>query len=106
MWLSKPELAIPAGIRHAFPLYTKPAHLAWDREALRGLVSVTTDRGPMKYWLWTIGRLDDSRCECGSAQSAVHLLRCPMVGDGNGRKMEEAERDPEGCWEVMRFLRR
>jgi len=71
-----------------------------------GLVYVTTDRGPLKHWLWAIGRAGDSRCECGTTQNAVHLLRCPLVGDGRGRTLEEAGQDPEWCREVVRHLRR
>jgi len=44
-WMSQPEIATPAGIQQAFPLYSRPAHPKWDREALWGLVYIT-DRGP------------------------------------------------------------
>jgi len=37
--------------------------------------------------------------------SAVHLLQCPLVGDGSGRTLEQAEQDSEWCWEAARFLR-
>jgi len=39
-WMSQPEIATPAGIRQVFPLYTRPAHLNRDREALWGLVYI------------------------------------------------------------------
>jgi len=64
------------------PLYTKSAHLKRDQEALRGLTWIKADRGPLKRWLWVIGRAEDDKCECGVAQSAAHLLECPLVGDG------------------------
>jgi len=62
-WLAQPEIATPAGVRHAFALFTKLAHLKWDREALRGLVYPTDGRPrPLKHahWLWTIERAEDS----------------------------------------------
>jgi len=36
----------------------------------------------------------------GVAQNSVHLFGCPLVGDGRGRAMEEAVRDPEWCREM------
>ena len=63
-WIPQPEIATPAGIKQAFSIYTKSAHLKWDREALRGLPYITTDHGP----------LVDDKCECVIAQNAVHLL--------------------------------
>jgi len=43
-WIPQPEIATPAGIRQVFPLYTRPAHVKWDREALRSLVSLRHHR--------------------------------------------------------------
>jgi len=97
VWIPGPEIATPAGIRQAFAMYTRPIHLKWDREALRGLTSITTDRGPLKRWLQTIGRAEEDACECRVAQNAVYLLGCPLVGDGRGRAMGEARWDPEWC---------
>jgi len=57
-WIPESEIATPAGIHQAFPLYARPAHLQWDREALQGLTYVSIDRGPMKNWLWVIGRAE------------------------------------------------
>ena len=51
--------------------------------------------GPIKRWLWVIGRAEDDKCECGVADNAVHLFRCPLVGDWKGRVVEEASWDPE-----------
>lgn len=84
----------------------KPAHLKWDREALRGLTYITTDRSPLKRWLWVIGRAGDGKCDCSIAQNAVHMMGCLLVGDGKDRTLEEARRDPEWCREVARLLRR
>jgi len=35
--MQEAEIATPAGIHQAYPIYSKPAHMTWDREALRGL---------------------------------------------------------------------
>jgi len=35
------------------------------------------------------------------AQNAAHLLRCPLVGDGKGRSLEEARQGPEWCSGVL-----
>jgi len=102
----EPEVSIPAGIRQAFPLHTRPSDLKWDREALRDLTYIATDRGPLRRWLWVIGRAEDDKYECGIAQNTAHLLRRPLVRDGKGRSLEEARQDPELCREVARFLRR
>lgn len=78
-----------AGIRQDIPIHQKPRHLGWTRKAVKGLVYVATDRGPLRRWLKIIGRRDDDLCECGEVQNAVHLRRFQMVGDGKGRSMEE-----------------
>lgn len=104
-WLPEPEIATPAGIRQAFTMYTRPTHLKWDRGALRGLISIIMDKGPSKRWLWIIGRAEEGVCGCGIAQNAAYRLRCPLVGDGRRRTMEEAWQDPDWCREVAVFLR-
>jgi len=88
-------------------LSTRPAHVKWDREALRGLVYANTGRGIQKHWLWTTGRAEDSRYRRGIAQNAVHLLCYPLVGDWRRRVhvLEEVERDPEWYREVVGHLR-
>ena len=83
----------PAGIRQDHPIHTRPKHLEWSRKQVRGLTFIATDREPMKRWLAVIGRADESRCECGEIQNAVHLRRCERVGDGKGRSMEECFTD-------------
>ncbi|KAF8429992.1 hypothetical protein EV426DRAFT_708102 [Tirmania nivea] len=41
---------------------------------------------------------DESRlCEEGVAQNAAHLLSCPGVADGDGRRWEQVWEDPEWC---------
>ena len=57
---------------------------------------IVTDWGPLRWWLKVIGRREDGRCGCGVTQNAAHLLRCPLVGDGEGRSMEECYRDGGG----------
>lgn len=87
----------------ASSISTKPKHLGWDRQNIKGLVYITTDRGPMRSWLEFIGRSEDDRCECGEVQNA-HLLRCRLVGDGDGRQREEGCKDSEWCKAVADFL--
>ena len=57
--MQEPEIATPAGIHQAYPIYSKPAHMTWDREALRGLTYISTDHRPMKHWLWVIGKVEN-----------------------------------------------
>ena len=52
--------------------------------------------GTVKHWLWTIGGVEDNRCECG-----VQFLCCSLVGDGRGKMLEETERDPEWYREMV-----
>lgn len=61
----------------------------WNRNALKSLTYVTTDRGPLKACLHKIGRAADDKCTCGEPQNAVHILRCPEVADGKGRIVKE-----------------
>jgi len=53
------EIARQAGIEQAFPIYAKPAHMRWGREALQGLAYISTGRRPLECWLWVIGRAED-----------------------------------------------
>lgn len=72
----------PAGIRQEYPMHSKPKHLSWDRQSVKGLVYVVTGRGPLRWWLKTIGRREDDKCDCRVTQNAAQLLRCSLVGDG------------------------
>jgi len=49
-----------------------------------------TDKGPQQQWLWEIGKSEKPCCVCDgwTAQNAAHLMGCPWVGDGRGRKSE------------------
>ena len=37
-------------------------------------------------------------------QNAAHILTCKMVGDGEGRSLQQREEDPEFCTHVYNFL--
>jgi len=102
-WYSKPSLAIPADIRSAYPLYKKAPHHNWDREELKGLMYLHSDKGPMEAWLDRIGRAETPACVCGEAQNAAHLLESGCVGEA-GKKWEDRCTDRVFCAEVMRFL--
>jgi len=107
IWMNKPDIVTPAGIRQAFRLHGKtPKHLNWSRWALRRLTYMVTDKGPQAQWLKTIGKTDDASCVCDgwTPQNAAHLCMCPWVGDGKGRTKEQIFEDAEWCEEVARFL--
>ena len=107
VWMNKPDIITPAGIRQAFRLHGKtPAHLSWSRWALRGLTYMVTDKGPQAQWLKTIGKTDNASCVCDgwTPQNAAHLYVCPWVGDGKGRTREQILEDAEWCEDVARFL--
>ncbi|KAF8417959.1 hypothetical protein EV426DRAFT_710166 [Tirmania nivea] len=98
----RPDVITPAGIRQAFPMGRPTKQTGWNREALRGLTYIVTDRGPQRWWLHKVGRADDPLCGlCGEgiAQNAAHLLSCTGVADGRGRRWEEIWEDPEWCGE-------
>ena len=65
---------------------------------------MVTDRGPLKRWLWIIGRLQEQTCPCREIQNAVHVCRCRLIGDGKGRSLEESMEDRVWCEEVADFL--
>ena len=101
--MSEPSLVTPAGIRQTYPLFEKAPHLKWDRDALRGLMYLHTDRGPMKAWLHQLGRAPDPRWPWGGIQNAAHVMASGCMG-GRRRKWEEIWSDPEFCGEVTRFF--
>ena len=98
------NLITPAGIRHDHRIHSKAEHLNWTRKQLRGLCFIVTDRGPMKRWLWVIGRAEEQTCQCGEIQNAVHLRACRLIGDGAGRSIEQCWKDSEWCEKVVDFL--
>jgi len=107
VWMNKPDIVTPAGIRQAYRLHGKaPKHLNWSRWAVRGLTYMVTDKGPQAQWLKTIGKTDDASCVCDgwTPQNAAHLYVCPWVGDGRGRTRESIFEDAGWCEEVARFL--
>jgi len=102
-----PDIATPAGIRHAFRIHGKaPAHLKWNGTAVRGLAYMITDKGPQAGWLKEIGKVDDGSCPCDgwTVQNAAHLLSCPWVGDGKGRTREMLWEDEKWCEDLARFV--
>ena len=103
VWESDPSLATPAGIRQTYQLFQK-RHMKWDRDELRGLTYLHTDKGPMRHWLFKIGRAEDPRCGCGAVQNEAHLLTSGFVG-GRKRQWEQIWDNRELCGEVTRFLR-
>jgi len=101
------EIAMPAGIKQRFRIYPKaPAHINWAPAALKGLVYMVTDKGPQQQWLWEIGKSEKPCCVCDgwTAQNAAHLMSCPWVGDGKGRKSEMIWEDERWCEAVARFI--
>jgi len=67
---------------------------------------MVTDKGPQRQWLWEIGEVEDQRCVCDgwTAQNAAHLQRCPWVGDGVGRSVEQMWEDEAWCEKVVEFI--
>jgi len=93
-----------AGIRQAYPLFNKEQHMKWNRDELRGLTYLHTDKGPQKAWLFKIGRASSPRCKCGETQNAAHLLTSGCVG-GMRRTWDEMWTDRVFCEAVTNFLR-
>jgi len=105
--MHKPDIATPAGIRQAFRIHEgAPAHLKWNRTAIRGLTYMITDKGPQAGWMKEIGKVDDGSCPCDgwTLQNAAHLLSCPWVEDGKGRTREMLWKDEKWCEELARFV--
>ena len=102
--VQRTSILTPAGIRQDHPAHSKPPHLKWTRRQLKGLTFIVTDRGRMKRWQWVIKRADNSFCQCGEIQNAVHLMRCRLVADGKGRSPEQVGEDREWCQAVVDFL--
>ena len=58
--MARPDRVTPAGIRQEFPaIHTKPRHLTWHRQSVKGLTYIMADRGPLRAWLKVIGRRED-----------------------------------------------
>ena len=54
--LGLPNIAIPAGIRHHFRVSRRTTQTAnWNREVLKGLTYICTEKGPQRGWLHKIG---------------------------------------------------
>jgi len=105
--MHKPDIVTPAGIRQAYRLHGGvPAHLHWNKQAIRGLTYMVTDKGPQAQWLKEIGKVEDASCVCDgwTPQNAAHRYECPWVGDGKGMAREQAMKDKEWCGTVARFV--
>jgi len=105
--MHKPDIVTPAGIRQEYGLHAgAPAHLKWNRTAIRGLTYMITDKGPQAGWLKEIGKVDDASCPCDgwTVQNAAHLYSCPWVGDGRGRTRELIWGDEKWCEDLARFI--
>ena len=84
-WWSEPSLATPAGIKQAYPLYNRLPHMKWNRDELRGLTYLHTDKGPVRAWLHKFRGAEDPFCVPGETQNAAHLMEGGCVG-GKRRK--------------------
>jgi len=102
----KPSIATPAGIRQTYKCHQRTQHMTQcDREGIRGLTYVYTDKGRTRQWLHQIGKAPDPFCSCGAIQNAAYLMVCKRIGDRQGRSFEEIWRDREWCSEVAAFLK-
>jgi len=88
VWNSDRSLATLAGMRQSYPLFRRKPHMKWDRDKLRGLTYLRTDRGLIRGWLFMIGKAENPRCGCGEIQKAAHLLGSGCVA-GKIRKWED-----------------
>jgi len=82
---------------------------AWDREALKGLRYVVTDRGLTAGWLKTIGRSEDGtcgHCDEGAFQNSAHLRSCSGHWGWEGRSIDQVHEDMEWCRAVVRALKK
>ena len=43
--IARPDIATPASIRQVFPIHTRPKHLLWDCQAVKGLTYLATAGG-------------------------------------------------------------
>jgi len=103
-WGSEPSTATPAGIRQAYPLFRREPHMKWNRKELRGLTYLHMDKGPMKAWLYKIGKAENPFCIWGQTQNSAHILKSGCVG-GKRREWKDIWTDREFCAEVAGFLK-
>ena len=104
IWGHDRSLATPAGIRQAYPLFNKEQHMKWNRDELRGLTYLHTDKGPQKAWLFKTGKVSSPRCKCGEIQNSAHLLASGCVGNMKWT-WDEIWTDRVFCEAVTNFLR-
>jgi len=66
-----------AGMRQSFKIHEKSKQVQlWDREALKGLNYIVTDKSPIGRWLKTIGRAEDGSCGGGTARWQKNHTPC------------------------------
>ena len=70
VWRSDPSLATSAGIRQTYPLFQKKRYMKWDRDEVRSLTYLHTDKGPVRQWLFKIARRDDGKIYGRTGSSA------------------------------------
>jgi len=103
--MHKPDIVTPAGIRRAYRSHGgTPDQLRWNRQVIRGLTYMVTDKGPQAQWLKERGKVEGASCVCDgwTPQNAAHLYGCPWVGGGKGGTRGGAGTGPEkerGTWQ-------
>ena len=91
--MHRPSIATLAGIRQAYQCHQRTEHMrSCDRDAIRGLTYIHTDKGPTRQWLHQIGRALDPFCNCG----AIHKRSSPHdMHETRGWTREAAKRGME-----------
>ncbi|KAF8427074.1 hypothetical protein EV426DRAFT_686742 [Tirmania nivea] len=103
----RPDVITPAGIRQAFPM-GRLSRQTKEQGGSAGMTYIVTDRGPQRWWLHKVGRVEGplcGLCEEGVAQNAVHLLSCLGIADGKGREWKQIWEDPEWCEKLAGAVR-
>ena len=76
--LNQRQTATPGGIRALFRSNRISTQVkTWDRNSLRGLTYITTDRGPQTNWLCRIGKAEEDKCKCRErGPNGAHIMKC------------------------------
>ena len=78
-------------------------HLRWNNQAIRGLTYLYTGRGPLKAWLFKIGKARSSNCGCEELQDTDHLHE--GCGELRACSRDDMWKDERWCEDVFHFLR-
>ena len=99
------EIVTPAGIKALGKALRsrKRSQLKWSNQAIRGLTYLYTGRGPMKAWLFKIGKAENPDCGCGMIQDVEHIHG--GCGELKACSREDMWQDEKWCEEVFFFLR-